>query len=212
MTTKLDLFNSALRLCKQRKLASLSDNSEARRLLDDAWGDGQTTGAVKYCLELGQWSFAMRTAMVDYSPSVEPDFGYRYAFDQPADLVRIAAVCQDEFFKVPLLEYTDERGYWYASIPTIYVRWVSNDPDYGADLSLWPESFGKVVSAYLAMEIVGNLTQGENEKLVAAKAFKEAVRLAKGKDGMNNPTRYAPQGSWSRARYGGSSWRGDRSA
>jgi hypothetical protein len=203
MATKLSLYNGALRLCKERKLASLSENREPRRLLDDAYGDGSTTGAVKACLEMGQWTFATRTVMLDYSPSVEPDFGYRRAFDQPDDLVRVTAVCEDEHFNAPLLRYADERRYWYADLDTIYVRYVSNDDEYGADLSLWPETFVKLVEAYLAQEIVGNLTGADSRR--AEKAFKDAKLEARSLDAMNKPTVFMPAGSWSSARRGGRS-------
>ena len=41
-TSKLTLFNDALRLCRERKLVALTDNREARHLLDAAWADGST--------------------------------------------------------------------------------------------------------------------------------------------------------------------------
>lgn len=203
MTTKLGLYNGALRLCKERKLASLSENREPRRLLDEAYGDGSTTGAVKACLQMGQWTFAMRTIKLDYSPSVEPDFGYRKAFDQPVDMVRVSAVCSDEYFKYPLLEYADERAFWFADLDTIYVRYVSNDASYGADLSLWPESFVKLVEAYLAQEIVGNLTGADSQNV--ARVYKDSKTNALSQDAMNKPTAFTPSGSWSSARRGGSS-------
>ena len=200
MATKLGLFNSALRLCHERKLASLTENRHPRHLLDDAWGDGSTTGAVQACLEMGQWTFATRTIMLDYTPSVEPDFGYSRAFDQPEDMVRVTAVCEDEYFDAPLLRYADERRYWYADLDTIYVRYVSNDAEYGADLSLWPETFARLVEAYLAMEIVGSLTGADRG--VVEKAFDKAKLEAKSLDAMNKPTVFMPQGGWVLARGG----------
>lgn len=214
MATKLSLYNGALRICRERKLASVSENREPRRLLDDAWGDGGATdGSIRHCLQLGQWTFATRTAMVDYSPSVEPTFGHRYAFDQPTDMVRLIGLCQDEYFRVPLLQYVDERGYWYASIPKIYVRYASNDASYGLDYSLWPESFVKLVEAHLANEIVGNLTQSSGSlKDEVEKQFQRALSSARSLDAMNTPTRMLPQGGWVSARggaHGGSRFSGD---
>jgi hypothetical protein len=206
--TQLSLYNGALRLCRDRKLISLSENREPRRLLDAAWGDGSTTGAVKACLEIGQWDFATRTVMIDSSPSVEPPFGLPYAFDRPADLVRTTGVWQDEFCKVPLLDYVNERGYWYAAIDPIYVSYVSNAPEYGADTSLWPESFVKLVEAYLANEIVGNLTQGDAQAERVFKMFDYLRKQAKKLDAIEQPTRLTPAGSWTRARRNG--WGGDR--
>lgn len=202
MATKLSLYNGALRLCKERRLASLSENREPRRLLDDAYD-----GSVARCLELGQWTFATRAQRIDYSPSVEPDFGYRRAFDQPIDMVRVTAVCSDEYYNSPLLQYSDERRYWYADLDTIYVRFVSNDTGYGMDLSLWPESFAKLVEADLANEVVGNLTGADPDKV--AKQYKIAKADARALDAMNQPTVFTPAGGWSSARRGNS--RGPRS-
>lgn len=204
MTTQLSLYNGCLRLVKERKLASLTENREPRRLLDDAWGDGQTEGAVKSCLEDGQWTFATRTVQADYSPSVEPTFGYRYAFDQPEDMVRVCGIFSDPQCEIPLLQYTDERHFWYANLATIYVSYVSNGLDYGADLSLWPEKFVKFVEAYLANEIAGNLTQGEALIQLAANALKQTRLAAASLDASHKPTRFMPQGSWLNARHGNS--------
>lgn len=200
--TKLGLYNGALRLCKDRKLSALTDNTEPRRLLDDAYGDGSTNGAVKFCLESGLWTFATRSGQVDYTPSVEPDFGYRYAFTQPTDMVRPVAICQDEYFTVPLSHYADERQYWYCDLQTIYVRWVSNGASYGADLSLWSEKFVKFVEAYLASEIVNNLTGDKDIIAYVNRVFEDAKKDARSLDAMNKPTQWFPQGAWAGSRYG----------
>lgn len=201
MADKLKIYNGALRLCKERRLTSLTDNREPRRLLDDVWGDGSTNGAVKHCLQLGQWTFAMRTGQIDHTPSVTPEFGYTYAFTQPDDMVRVSAVCSDEYFVQPLLQYADERHYWYSDLQTIYVRWVSNHENYGADLSLWPESFVQLVEAYLALEIVGNLTQGDDKIIGLERKFTRVLKSAKSLDAMNKPTKFMPMGSWERSRF-----------
>lgn len=203
MASKLAVYNGALRLCKERRLAALTDSIESRRLLDDAYGDGSTVGAVAACLQMGQWTFATRAARVEYDASIDPDFGYIYAFGQPSDVVRVTAVCEDEYYQQPLLKYVDERGYWYAAIDTIYVKYVSSHASYGADLSLWPESFAKLVEAYLAKEIVGSLTADEKIFARVWKIYEAMEKKARGLDAMNKPTVFAPVGSWTRSRHGG---------
>lgn len=201
--TQLGLYSGALRLLGERKLSSLTEARHPRYLLDDAWGTLATDGAAKHCLQLGQWTFAMRTVMIDYSPSITPSFGYNYAFDQPTDLVKVSAICADEYFNNPILEYADERAYWYCDLQTIYVRYVSNNASYGGDLSLWPKSFQKVVEAYLAVEICTSLTQSETKLQKVEKALEQALLSAKSLDAMNKPTMFMPQGSWTSARRGG---------
>lgn len=141
MATQLSIYNGALRILGERKLASLSENREPRRLLDAAWGAGASEGQIRLCLEMGQWTFATRTVMIDYSPSVDPPFGYRYAFDHPDDLIRTVGVFCDEYCTQPLLQYATERGYWYASQQSIYVQYVSSHASYGGDTSQWTEIF-----------------------------------------------------------------------
>ena len=210
MTTQLGLYNGALRIVKERKLADLTERCESRYLLDDAWGEGPTgDGAVKFCLEQGQWTFATRTVQSDYSPSIEPDFGHRYAFDQPEDMVDVCGIYQDSGLQIPLTSYRDERHFWFADQPTIYVSYVSNHEDYGGDMSLWPETFKKLVEAFLATEIAANLTQGNDRIALADRAYSKALLEARSGDAMRKPTKFPPVGSWVSARYGGG-WRNSR--
>jgi len=108
VTDKLSLYNAALSHIGDRKLASLTEEREPRYVLDDIFDDG----AIDYCLEQGLWSFATRTLEMDYTPSVEPDFGYRRGFQKPTDWLRTVALATDEYFKTPLTEYADETGFW----------------------------------------------------------------------------------------------------
>jgi len=204
MATQLGIYNGALRILKERKLLSLTENREPRRLLDDVWADGRTEGAVQYCLQVGPWTFARRTVQIDYSPSITPAFGYRYAFDQPADMVKPVMICADERMKSPVLEYSDERHYWYSDLQTMYVTYVSDGLTYGGDMSLWNEKFIKLVEAHLAREIAGNVTNDSNIIAYAEKAYDEARKEAMSDDAMRQPTRFMPPGQWTTARHGNS--------
>ncbi len=200
--TQLSLYNGALRLLGERKLASLSENREPRRLLDEAWGDGSTGGSVRRCLEMGQWTFATRGVMIDYSPSITPSFGYRYAFDQPSDMVKVSAFCADEYFNSPITQYVDESGYWYCDYQTVYVRYTSNGANYGTDLTRWPETFADLVQADLANEIVMGLTQGDAKAQAIYNMRERALTVARSADAMNKPTAFFPVGQWQSARRG----------
>lgn len=199
MTTRLSLYNGALLLIGERKLASLSESREPRRVLDDVWDDG----AVDYCLEQGLWNFAMRTVEVSYDPDVTPDFGLAYAFSKPDDWVRTAALCSDEYFNDPVTRYADERDYWFADLDTLYVKYVSNDDEYGNDLSLWPQSFVKYVHAYLAEEICERITQHESKLDGIQRKLKKRLSDARSKDAINAPVKFPPAGGWTSARMRG---------
>ena len=197
--TQLGLYNEALRILGERRLASLTENREPRRVLDDIWNDG----ARDYCLEQGMWNFAMRAVQIDKS-TTEPAFGYANAFDKPSDHIRTAGVAEDEFFNVPLTRVLEEVGFWFADIDPIYVRYISNDSNYGFDMNRWPATFGKYVAAYLASEAALTLTQSMDKKRMAMALAAERLTDARSKDAMADATAFMPQGNWTASRNRGS--------
>lgn len=211
-TTRLSLYNDALLLCGERALASLTVNEETRHLLDTVWNNNGVDG----CLEEAQWEFAMRTIRIDYDTGITPDFGFRRAFDKPTDWILTSAVCADEYCRVPLTRYVDEAAMWYADEDTIYVRYVSNDDAYGADLSKWPRSFTEFVASHFASKIILKTSSDDakirmflNPERPLHSIRGRALLRAKSRCAMAGPTQFVAQGSWSRARQAGSS-RGDR--
>lgn len=209
MATQLSLYNEALRICGERKLASITEDREPRRLLDGVW-DG---GAIDYCLEQGQWNFAMRSAKLEYAPSIDPAFGYKYAFEKPSDYIRITALCTDEYFNVPLTQYTEEGGFWFSDLDEIYIKYVSNDSSYGSDYSLYPQTFMRYVATYLASEIIDRLTQNASLWDKTYRLMQKRLTDARSKDAMAEPTQFLPTGRWISARRGGgNSDRGNRNS
>lgn len=206
---RLSVYNQVLTLLGERNIASLTENREPRRVLDTAW-----PGAIKYCLEQGQWKFALRTSKLTYSPDIDPAFGYQRAFERPTDCVRLSKVCCDEYLNIPLLQYGEEAGWWFSDLDDIYVSYVSDSNDFGSDYANWPETFGKYFALYLADEVGLRITQSERMLAKIAKDLKAAKKDALSKDAMQSPTQFLPQGSWVSSRYGErrSNWdRGSRS-
>lgn len=201
-TDQLSLYNGALRVIGERRLANLAENVESRHELDDLWDDD----VVGDCLEKGAWNFATRTQQLDASPSVEPSFGYRYAFEKPEDWVRTVAISADPYFNTPLTQVVDEDGFWFSNYQTIYVRFVSDDEAYGRDLSKWPRSFTKFVQAHMGASVALRLSKGETILDRATKEAEKRLSDALMRDAVNTPTAFPPPGSWVQARMGGSTW------
>lgn len=196
MTTQLDIYNGALLLCGERFLASLTEQREPRRLLDRVWA----SNGVQTCLEQGQWHFAMRTIQIDYDPSVEPTYGYNRAFEKPDDWVLTSSLCEDEFFRSPQTRYVDEAGYWYSDIDTLYVRYVSNDANYGLDMNKWPESFREYVEEFFASKIILKLSNAQDAEDKSMARLRRKLKLAKSRAAMAEATGFPAQGAWSRSR------------
>lgn len=190
---RLSLYNGALGVLKETPLASLTEERESRRQLDRAWDEG----AIRGCLEAGLWKFATRTVQADASPSMTPDFGYQFVFNHPDDFVKTAGVWADSLMTKPHRQYRDEAGYWYGSLETMFISYVSDDDSYGLDFSQWPHNFKRYVYAYLAAEIAGPLTERGDDM---EKKRDDRLKEAKSSDAMADPTKFTDAGCWSQSR------------
>lgn len=206
--SRLTIYNGALREVGERSLASLSENREPRRLLDDVWNSG--AGLLDFVLQAKQWRFARRTLEIASDPDITPAFGHAYAFTKPSDHLRTCAVCSDEFMNTPLTQYQIEGNYWYADIDPIYVSYVSNDSSYGGDYTLWPANFTLWVETHLASLIAGRLTGSKADRDELIKLAKLRLKEAAATDAMESPTQFSPMGSWVRSRAGSNPIRFDR--
>lgn len=200
MTDKLTLYNMTLAHLRERRLGSLTENREPRRVLDDFYSQ-----AVGDALEEGLWNFFIRTIRADASTTLVPAFGASYAVVIPPDWVRTVMLSQDENFKNPLLDYLEETGVWYVDVTPLFARYISNDPQYGTDLGSWTASFTKYVSLLLAEYTCGKIT-GSTDLLKGpdgiSDRLKKARTKAKSNDAMNQPPGEMPMGTWARSRRG----------
>lgn len=199
MATKIGLYNGALALVGERKLASLTENRETRRLLDDVYEDMRLLA-----LEAGFWKFALRTSKLSYSNSITIDFGYTRAYEKPDDLLRVHKLCEDEFLQIPLIDFSEEGSFWFAHPDDIYISYVSSGADYGLDMSRWTPAFTNYVQHLLAERIVHRIAppadvgkQGNNN---LERKLKMALNDALAKDAVQGPPQFYPNGTWTSSR------------
>lgn len=195
---QLTVYNGAVRLLKQPKLATLTDDIQLRYAFDDAWADS----FVNYCLEEGFWYFATRSSQLSFDPTFTKQFGFTYRFVKPDDWIRTCAVASDEYYNAPLTGVVDEAGSWFADISPIYVRYVSNDPSYGLNFGIWPSTFTLFVEAELALRVAPGLTASDSliKEIIATR--KARLADAKGKAAMAQSTAFPPLGTWTLSRRG----------
>lgn len=192
-TTQLSLYNKALRHLGERKLASLTENREPRRYLDDEYSD-----TVLLCLRSGLWNFASRAVQIDVDGSIEPAFGYQSAFAKPCDWIRTSMISTSETFDPPLRNYRDQEGYWLANADTLYARYVSSD--LAGNILAWPADFAEYVGIALARTIAPRITQ--DNSLIDAIEKKEKLywKRAQANDAMDEPPQPWPLGTWTTSR------------
>jgi hypothetical protein len=196
---KLAIYNEALGHLGSRELASLAENRDPRRRLDQAWAP-----AILYTLEQAPWSFAIRSVQLEPTPSIEPAFGYGCAYQKPDDWLKTVRICSDERFMCPLVRFTDESGYWWTDTDPLFVRFVSADPAYGLDPSRWSPSFAAYLAIRLAQITCQRITGSSTMMGDLIKLEKDERKRAKANDALNTPPVVPPMGSWLRARLGSS--------
>lgn len=198
MTDKLTLYNLALGHLMERRIVSLQEQREPRRVLDDFWGS--VTG---YCLERKMWNFMLRTVSIDASSTVTPAFGFLSAFKIPDDWIRTLWVSTTPMMQPPLNDFKEETGYWYANVTPLFITYSSDDPLYGMNLGAWPSSFEDYVSLRLASQGCGRIT-GKSDLLQGAQGLlkreEKAYKIAAANCAMNDAVGFAPVSSWVRAR------------
>lgn len=200
MTDKLSVFNLALLHLRERRLASLTEQREPRRVLDDIFDQVQGE-----CLAEGLWNFMLRAIEIDSSSTVSTQFGWKYAFKIPDDWIRTVLISTTETFNPPLLDYAEETGYWYADWTPIFVKYVSSDPLYGQNLGRWTANFTAYVALKLAEYGCGRITGSETllngPDGIVRRCYKAKIK-AKSNDAMNQPPGQMPTGTWARSRRG----------
>lgn len=194
-TSRLGLYNAALRWLEERKLASLTEAREPRRYLDDEFDENNL-----YCLSQGNWNFAMREIQVGPDTSVTPNFGFNFVFPKPADWNHTFQIASTESFDPLLRNYTDQNGFWFAYTPVLYVRYVSQDPNYGLNLALWTPAFTEYVAARLAWLLGPRIKQSEDKVEALRKLMVSARGEALSTDSQDLPPGKPPYGSWTLAR------------
>ena len=196
-TTKLQLYKRAVLHCKQTPPTSLTENIEARRLCDVHYDD-----VVAWMLEGGFWRHAMRSVEITENTGVTQAFGFEYAHDVPIDFVKLHTVSSSGTFSPPLDgmdggdAYLLEANYFWTNTTPLYLRYVSNDSQYGTDLTKWSERLSEAFSLELATRICSKLTGSgslaDSLKTEAARAIKMAGTL----ESLQQPTNPLRTGRW----------------
>ena len=202
--TKLGIYNKALGYLGERKLASLSEAREPRRVLDDYYSD-----VVQHCLEMGKWTFAIRKDEIGARPNRVPDFGFSHCFRKPDDWIRTIEISASETFHPPLLQYSEEGEFWEADCDPIYVKYLSKNNHFGFDLSRWSQLFEDYVVARLALEVCPRISGAESKIETLRRLERKALSAARGNDYANTAPQQQMGGSWVASRGGsghGSRW------
>jgi hypothetical protein len=193
MPTKLGIYNDALRAIGDLRLTSLTEDTEARYVLDDAW-----EGAVRFVFTEGFWNFASATEEITADPGQTPIPGFNYVFNKPANWLRTITVSDNSLFSDEAL-YRDENTKIYANTDTLYIRYISAARAVDDQVTNWPETFADTVGSYIAMLCAARLSGSKSNADALMKIYKETLASAKNKDAMDQAKVMFKPGSWVRS-------------
>jgi len=201
-TTKLEIYQRAILHNRMTPVTTLLEDNEARRLCDVHYAP-----TLQHMLESGFWRHAIRTVEITQNTSVTPAFGYEYAHDEPSDFVRRYVVSASDTLEPPLdyltsnNPYLMEGGYIWANVSPIYLRYVSNDSNYGLDLTKWPEVLTEAASLELAYRICPKLTGSAELQKELDERRVAALGKANQLESLQQPTQTARPGRWVSSRF-----------
>lgn len=181
MATQIGLYNRALDLIGDERLASLSQARVSRHALDDAYSIVLTE-----CLEDAIWTFALRTASAASTSLPSPDHGFDYAFTVPSDKVRTYLLFKDAESLTPLTDVVELNGKYLSKVTPLYVRYTSNDASYGGLLSAWPWAYERYVSAALASKVCYQLTRSQERCDKVDEHMAATLLMARASDAQTN--------------------------
>lgn len=198
MPSKLGLFNDALRAIGDLRLSSLTEDVEARYVLDDAWED-----CVEFVFTEGLWNFATKTEVISADTGQPAIPGFTFTFDKPLYWLRTITVSPNSLFTEEAV-YRDEGNKIYANWDTLYIRYISREKAVDEQVENWPPTFAKAVAACLAKECAERLSGSGGKGEALAAEYKEVLASAKNKDALDQSKVIFRPGSWVRSMRGSS--------
>jgi hypothetical protein len=196
MATQLGIYNRALLILKSSTLTAVGEANEKARTLTSLYTD-----VLAYMLEQGFWKFAIRTVSVTEDDDNEPEFGLSMAFNKPEDWVSTYQISGNDRFDPPLENWIEESNLWFADISPLYVRYISNDADYGGDLTRFTARYTEAVAHELAKRAQPKIAAGMNVKDLkddCAGALSAALSF----EALREPPKRPQMGRWASSRFG----------
>lgn len=198
MPTRLGIYNEALRAIGDLRLSSITEDTEARYVLDDAWED-----CVEIMFTEGLWNFATKTQLITADAGQPPIPGFSFTFDKPLNWVRTITISANSLFTEEAV-YRDEGNKIYSNWDELYIRFISSEKAVDDQIPNWPPTFAKTVAMCLAFECAERLSGSSSKAEALGAQYKDALANAKNKDALDQSKMIFRPGNWVRSMRGSS--------
>lgn len=190
---KLQIYNQALLAMKERRLASLTEDRESRRVLDEVFDTVQ-----QFCLEQGMWKFAMKAASLTQAGA--GSYGFTYVFNKPSDFIHLFAASENASYDPPLVyNFADEAAVFYANATPLKIRYSSNGASNGGDNTKWPAGFKEYVATELAAWTAYAITGNERVAMMLDRRAKILLANSLALYSLVAPPGQLPFNTWARS-------------
>lgn len=178
-TTKLKICNMALRSLGVARITDFVTDNEQTRVLNDVYDM-----LLDEILMSHPWNFATKRASLDQNVTA-PVYEYTYAFDLPADCLRILETENN-------VEYQQEGNLLLTNDSSMKIRYIARI----TDSSKYSSTFVSAFSARIAVEVAYPLTGDPTVAKIKQDEYMMKYSQAKSYNGQEGVVRQEDDSSW----------------
>lgn len=187
MASFTSITNRALSLLGQAPIVSLDDKTpeseEVNRVLPFV---------LDTVFRMHPWS-SLRTRKSLAPTTTKPVYGFEYAYNLPADCLRLIEVVSEGRTKYSL----EGRQILTNEGPEIFIKYIAEIKDPNKYDGLLREA----LACYLAYTICERITQSNSKRELAMREFENALNMARSTDSKENPPTPQQTDTWVQARF-----------
>lgn len=174
MPTKVTICSDSSLLVGGNPIADLTDDTTEARLTSNLFEMVRDD-----LLRAHPWTFAIKR--VDLSPlSTPPEYGFRYAFNCPSDMLRLLSVDNAQMG----IHFVLENRKILADIASIRLRYVYRNEEVAG----WAPDFVSTVTYELASQIAYPIAKYDSLRQTLAQQAQYKLMLAKANNGLEIPS------------------------
>jgi hypothetical protein len=199
MANQIDIANFALQKLGAQRISSLTQNTEAARIVSSVWNI-----CLHDVLRARPWNFALGRALLPKLVE-KPLFDYEGLFLLPSDHLRLHRIGDHftdqnwaKFNPTPMPDYAIEGNRLLTDIPAplkiVYIRRIE-------DSNLFDPSFVQCLATRIAAEICFGITQKANLRDTLMQEYLFSLNDSGALSASEKPPEFAPDSTWILSRY-----------
>ncbi len=194
MASDVSIANSALNKVGAKTITSLTDGTPSANFINDIFVEAR-----RDLLRVHPWNFAMKLVKLPRL-SETPGFSWTYGYSLPGDWVKTIGVFDNDAGTGTMAYEMGNMGdnqVVLSSAEDIYLRYVADI----ADANVMTADFRETFAFRLAKAAALGLTDSNSLYQLMSNSFDLQLLKARTSDGLENPSKGFPRGSWITKRF-----------